>query len=195
VDLRALLVGEERRGRLLDQLLVAALQGAVPGADHDHVAVGVGEHLRLDVARLVEVTLDEALAAPERGDRLAGGALEQGRDLLGGAGDLEAAAATAERGLDRDRQPVAGGERDDLVGVLDRLGGAGHQRGTGALRDVPGGDLVAEVPDRLRGRADPGQARVQYGLGELGVLGEEAVPRVYGVGLRLLRDVDQLVDA
>ena len=71
---RPLLVGEERRGRLLDQLLVAALQRAVAGADDDHVAVLVGEHLRLDVARAVEVALDEALAPAERGDRLAGGA-------------------------------------------------------------------------------------------------------------------------
>ncbi len=37
-----LLFGEEGGGGLLDELLVAALQGAVPGA-HDHdVAVGVG---------------------------------------------------------------------------------------------------------------------------------------------------------
>ena len=66
-----LLVGEERRGRLLDQLLVAALQRAVAGGDHDHVAVGVGQALGLDVPGPVQVALDEALAAAEGGDRLA----------------------------------------------------------------------------------------------------------------------------
>ena len=66
VEPRDLVVGEERRGRLLDQLLVAALQRAVAGGDDDDVAVLVGEALGLDVARLVEELLDEALAAAER---------------------------------------------------------------------------------------------------------------------------------
>ena len=103
VDLLALRVGQERRGRLLDQLLEAALQRAVAGARDDDVAVLVGDHLRLDVARLVQVALDEALAAAERRDGLAGGRLEQLGDLLDGAGHLHAAAAAAERRLDRDR--------------------------------------------------------------------------------------------
>src|SRR3712207_4600755 len=37
VDARPLLVGEERRGGLLDQLLVAPLQRAVASANDDHV--------------------------------------------------------------------------------------------------------------------------------------------------------------
>ena len=36
-------------------------------------------------------------------------------------------------------------ERDDLVGVLDRVLGAGDQRGADLLRDVAGLDLVAEA--------------------------------------------------
>ena len=48
----------------------------------------------------------------------------------------------------------------------------------GLVGDVPGGDLVAEVDDRLRGGADPGQPGVDDGLGEVGVLGEEAVAGV-----------------
>ena len=46
------------------------------------IAVLVGEHLRLDVARPVEVPLDEALAAAECADRLAYGAVVQLWDLL-----------------------------------------------------------------------------------------------------------------
>jgi hypothetical protein len=56
---------------LLDELLVAALQRAVARRDDDDVALGIREALRLDVARLVEVLLHEALAAAEGGDRLA----------------------------------------------------------------------------------------------------------------------------
>ena len=72
VEALDLVGGEVRRGGLLDQLLVAPLQGAVAGRDHDDVAVLVGQALGLDVARLVEVPLDEALAATEGRDRLTG---------------------------------------------------------------------------------------------------------------------------
>src|SRR5690606_39975149 len=105
-QLGVLLRGEERRGRLLDELLVAALQRAVARGDDDDRAVVVGEALGLDVAGPVEEPLAEALATAEGGGRLAHGGGEHLRDLLGGAGDLEAAPAAAERGLDRDRQPV-----------------------------------------------------------------------------------------
>ena len=119
-----LLVGQERRGRLLDDLLVAALQRAVAGADDDDLAVLVGEDLCLDVPRLVEVALDEALAATERRDRLADRAVEQLGDLVAVAGDLQAAAAAAVRRLDRDRQAVLVGEREHLVDAVDRVRGA-----------------------------------------------------------------------
>ena len=98
-----LLVGQERRGRLLDELLVAALQRAVAGGDDHDVAVLVGQHLGLDVPRAVEVLLDEALAAAEGGHRLAHGRVVELGDLLHRARDLQAATAAAEGRLDGDR--------------------------------------------------------------------------------------------
>ena len=189
-----LVVGEERRGRLLDQLLVATLERAVAGGDDDDVAVLVGQALGLDVPRLVEELLDQALAAAERADRLADRGLVELGDLLQRAGDLEAATTTTEDRLDRHGQAVGLGERDDLVGVLDRVLGARRQRGVGLLRDVLGLGLVAEVLDRRRRRADPGQARVDDRLREAGVLGEEAVAGVHRVGAGLLGDGDDLRD-
>ena len=47
-----------RRRRLLDELLVATLDRAVALAEEEHGAVRVGEDLRLDVARVLEVPLD-----------------------------------------------------------------------------------------------------------------------------------------
>ena len=176
------------------QLLVAALQRAVAGGDHDHVAVLVGQALGLDVARLVEELLHQALTASEGADRLADGGVEGVGDLLDRAGDLEAAAAAAVDGLDGDREAVVLRERHDLVGVLDRVLGAGGQRSVRPLRDVLGLRLVAEVLDRLRRRADPHQPGVDHGLGEVGVLGEEAVAGVHRVGAGLLRGGDDLLD-
>jgi hypothetical protein len=146
------------------------------------------------VPRLVEEPLDEALAAAERRDGLADGGVEQLGDLLHGAGHLQPATATAERGLDGHGEPVLLREGDDLVGVLDRLLGARHQRCAHLHGDVAGLHLVAEGDDRLGGGADPGEPGVENRLGEVGVLGQEAVARVDGVGTGLLRGVEDLLD-
>jgi hypothetical protein len=156
--------------------------------------VRVGQHLRLDVARLVEVALDEALAAPERGDGLADRRLVELADLLALPRDLHPASAAAERGLDRDREPVLVGEGLDLVRAGHRFRGAGDERRARARGDVPGGDLVAEIADGLRGGPDPGDPCVDHGLGELGVLGEEAVAGVDTVGACRARRPDHLVE-
>jgi hypothetical protein len=195
VDAAPLVVGEKRRRRLLYQLLKASLQRTVAGAgDHD-VVVLVGDHLGFDVAGLVQILLDEALAAAERGDRLAGGRIEQVRDLLDGVRDLHAASAATVRGLDRHRDAVLLGERDHVFRRRHRILGAGRHRCVGAFGDVAGRHLVAQVADRLRGRTDPDQARVDHGLREVGVLGEEPVAGVDGVRPRLGRGCQDLVDA
>ncbi len=186
--------GQERRWRLLDELLVAALQRAVAGADDDDGAMGVGQHLCLDVPGAVEIPLHETLAAAEGADRLPHRGLVQLRNLLRGAGHLEPATPTAERGLDRDRQPVLLGEGEHLIGTGDRVGRAGNQRSAGSRGDVPCGDLVAEIADRLRGRTDPGESGVDDGLGEFGVLGQEPVSRVDGVRAGPGGDVEQFAD-
>ena len=56
---------EQRRGRLLDDLLVAALDGAFALAQVDDVAVLVAQHLDLDVARVLDELLDEHAVVAE----------------------------------------------------------------------------------------------------------------------------------
>ena len=58
-------------------------------------------------------------------------------------------------------------------------GDGGHAR---ALDGALGGGLGAHQADRFRRRADEDDARRRAGLGELGVLGEEAVAGVDGLG-------------
>ena len=78
---RAARVVHHRRGRLLDHLLVAALERALALAEVEHLPVAVGEHLHLDVARALEVALDEHAAVAERGRRLAPGGVERRAEL------------------------------------------------------------------------------------------------------------------
>ena len=65
-----------RRGRLLDQLLVPALDGALALAEGEHAPLPVGQDLDLDVARRDERLLHIEAAVPECGARLGRGALE-----------------------------------------------------------------------------------------------------------------------
>ena len=150
--------------------------------------------LRLDVTRLVEILLDEALAATERRDGLARRRLEELGNLVARPRHLEAATAAAERRLDRHRQPVRVDELEHLVGVRDGVEGSGCERSSDLLGDVPGRHLVAEALDRVGARTDPGQTGTDDRACEIGVLRQEAVARVNGVGSRAPRHGEQLVD-
>ena len=71
----AQLGADHGRGRLLDHLLMPALEGALALAEGDHPAVEVAHHLDLDVARVDDVLLEvdrvvaEARARPRSGRR------------------------------------------------------------------------------------------------------------------------------
>lgn len=166
-------VGQAGRGGFLDHLLVAALEGAVAGAERPDGAVPVAEDLHLDVAARGQVGLDEDLAVAEGGERFGGGRLQGGGQLVQGLDDAHPASAAAGRRLDEDGQDVLG----DGAGVErpeERHSGVGHE--------FLGAGLGGHRLDRLGVRPDPGEPGVLDGAGEAGVLGEEAVPGVDGVG-------------
>ncbi len=154
----------------------------------------VREDLGLHVAWLVEVALHEALTPAEGRGRLAHGALEQLGQFVGAPGDLEPAPTATERRLDRYWQPVLVGEGHNLVDAGDGVGGTRCQRRTHGEGDVTGRGLVAQAPDRLGRRSDPGQTRLDDRLGEVGVFREEAVPGMDRVGAACPADIEDLVD-
>jgi methylmalonyl-CoA mutase N-terminal domain/subunit len=188
------LLGDPGCRRLLDQLLVAALQGAVPLPEVDRGAVEVGQHLDLHVAGPLEVPLQVALAPAEGRLRLAAGRDERLAHLVTAVHDLHAAAAAAEHGLDRDRVAVLVPEGHRDLGIVGGLAGPGHDRDTGGVGDGAGGELVAHLGDGLGRRSDEHEPRVGDGLGEGRVLGQEPVARMDRVGAGTLRGVDDLVD-
>ena len=163
-------------------------------AQHDDVAMRVRDDLGFHMARLVEELLDEAFAAAERGHGLAHGRGVQVGHLVHAPRHLDATPATAIGRLDRDRQAVLFRKGQYLVGMVHRPGRAGHQRRTDLQCQLAGLHLVAQRGDGGRRRADPGETGIDHGLGEAGVLGQEAVAGVHGVGTAFPCDSQQLVD-
>ena len=97
------LVVDRRRRRLLDELLMPALDRAVALAEVDDVPVRVGEHLHLDVPRILEIALDEDRGVGEVRLALAPRGLERPLELVLGLDDLEPLATSTRRRLDRQR--------------------------------------------------------------------------------------------
>ena len=95
-----------------------------------------------------------------------------------------AAAAAARRGLEQHRILHRLGDGARLLHRGYRPGRARHQRHAQPAHGVLGRDLVAHQPDVVRRRADEGEAMRFHHLGESGVLAEEAVARMNGVGAR-----------
>ena len=186
-------VVEERRRRLLDHLLVAALDRALALPQVDDVAVRIAQHLDLDVARLLDEFLDEdAIVAEARlGLRLARG--EALARLLVVVRHAQALAAAAGGGLDHHRIADVLRDLHRRVDVGDHVGVAGDRAHLGKCRELLGGDLVAHRGDGFVLGADEDDARRLEVAREALVLGKEAVARMHGLRARGLARLDDLV--
>ena len=174
---------------------MAALDGAVPLAEMDHVPVRVGKHLHLDVAGILEVALDVDAPVGEVLLPFALGRLERALGLVGRGDELHPLAAAAGRGLDDQRVADLVAEAQHLGHRLDRLGRARDDRDAGRLHRGARLRLRPHQLDRRAGRADPRDPRLLDRSSELGVLGEEAVAGMDRVGAGLSRRVqDPLAD-
>jgi hypothetical protein len=165
-DVLAELRTDRRRGRLLDELLVAALNRAVALTEMEHGAVVVGEDLHLDVPRVGNELLhvdgrvgEVRLALPLSGR-------ERALRLPGGLDDLEALSPSPCRGLDRERPAELVAQPTDLGCRRDRLRRAGNDRDSCAPHQLPGRHLRSHHLDRLGRRTDPDQPRIRAGTGE-----------------------------
>ena len=147
----------------------------------DHVALAVGQDLELDVAGAEDQLFHIELPVPEAGHRLRLGGGVEGRQVLGGVHPAHAAAAAAGAGLDEDGVADGPGDLQGLLGAGDGAVGAGDHRHAIGAHQVPGGGFVAHLPDHVSGGADELQSALLAQVGELRVLGEEAVARVDGV--------------
>jgi hypothetical protein len=182
------------RGRLLDQLLVAALDRALTLEQVDHVAVLVGEELDLDVAGGIQPAFEEDGGVAEGGRRLAAGRVDGGGQAGRVVDDPHADAAAAVGRLDQQRVAdllPRGGQQ--IAGTRNRR--AWEHRNSRLRRDPAGFELVAEGGQDLRRGADPAEPGGQDRLGELRLLGQESVAGVDGVGAGAAGGVEDGVGA
>src|SRR5262249_61060795 len=115
----------------LDDLLVAALDGALALEQVHRVAVAVGEDLDLDVARAEDRLLHVHPVVPEGVLGLAPRARERAAELGGGADEPQALAPPPRRGLQHDREAHAlrlGPYRARVGARLPAPGDRGHAR-------------------------------------------------------------------
>ena len=121
---------EGGRRRLLDELLVPALDRALALAEGEHAAVGVAEHLDLDVTSRRDELLDVHGAVSERRLRLGTRRLERTLELVVGLDEAHPLPPAPRRGLDQHRKA---GLRCRTAELLEpgRLAGAGHERNAG----------------------------------------------------------------
>src|SRR5206468_5501057 len=126
---------------------VPALDGAVALAEEEDVAVRVGEHLRLDVARVLEVALDVDRVVGEIRLAFSPRRLECTLRLVRVAYDLETLAASAGGGLDRERPAELFPQAHQLTGGLERLRRARHDRHACVAHSLARRDLRAHRLD------------------------------------------------
>ncbi len=172
---------------------MAALDRAVPLEEVDDAALAVGEDLHLDVTGFDHRLLQEDRGVAEGGGGLAGGGLD-GLAQLGGVLDAAHAAPAAARDrLDEDGEADVVGGAHEFVHVGGGRGGAEH-RYARLAGGVHGAGLVAGQFEDPGAGPDEGDAGLFAGPGERGVLGQEPVARVDGVGSRPAGGADDLLD-
>ena len=148
----------------------------------DDVAVLVGQDLELDVARVLHVALEVDGPVAKGGLGLLLRLLQQRQKLALGHRQAHAAAAAACRRLDHHGEADLPRDLDRLGLVLDQAVGTGHRGHAGGLHRVARRRLVPHHADVLRARADELDAVVGADVDKGGVLREETVTRVDGVG-------------
>ena len=182
-------LGHQDGRRLLHHLLVPALDRALPVEQVQHGAVGVPDDLDLDVTGGLEVALEEHLVRTEGGRPPRAGPPPRHRPVrpahARGAcrGPPPPADALTRRGYPT---PAAAAQRaaSSAPVATTTLG----RTGTPACgRHLLGPRLVPHDAHGLGRRPDPDDAGRRTGLGQGGVLGQEPVAGMQGVGPGRLR--------
>ncbi len=178
------------RGSFFNQLLVAALDGALAFKERGHVAVLVGQHLKFDVAGILNELFHVELAVAEGVGGFGAGCMEEIGKVVGSAHDAHAASAAAGLGLEDY------GEADLLCPVLRFFNGgndavgAGKDGHLGLLHCLAGFFLFTHEARDFRRRSDELDIRGATDFSEVRVLAHEAVAGMNRIDVRDFRSRD-----
>ena len=182
LHLLAQLIGQHRRRAFLNELLVAALRGAVALAQGDGI-FAIGQHLDLNVADIRQEALDVDRRVIERGLCLVHDLVEILFQRVLGFHDAHTATTTTGGSLNQQREAGVMGNLQGLVELGDHAVGARHGGNTGGLSDALGRDLVTHQADVLGRRANKADLFFFHHADKIRLFGQEAVARVNGIRL------------
>ena len=170
---------------------MAALQGTFALAEVDHVAVAVAQNLNLDVAAVLDQALDVNLGIAEGAAGFARGIAQRGLQIGLAVHAAHAFSAAAGNCLQKDGVAIGGAECARFL-QRDAVAGSGNHRRAGGDGGLAGGGLRSHAADGIRRRADEHQAGVFARGREIGILAEESVARMDGLGAVLAGRVEDL---
>ncbi len=185
---------EQRRRRLLDDLLIAALDRAFALAEVDDIAVLVAKHLNFDMARIRDELFDENALIAERRLCLRARARKPLLHVGLAVRNAHALAAAPRARLDHDGIADLLRNPDGLRFIFDHPKMTGDGRHLGSRGRLLQLDLVAHRRDRLRVRPDKDDAGSRQRFRKRLALGEKTVARVHGLRAALLAGGDDLFD-
>ena len=186
---------DERGGTLFDHLLVTPLNRAFAFEQVHGVAVGIGEHLYLDVARALEGLLQVEPVVTKRAARFSGSAPGRGSELRGLTHEAKPLAATSRGGFEHHREADTRRLGCQCRVVGHGLEGARDDRHAGGDGDAARRGLLAHLLDHVGGRANEANLGRFAGTSEVSVFGKEAVAGVDRLRTRAPRRVQDALDA
>ena len=163
---------------------MTALHRAVTVSKDDHVALGVGEDLKLDVPRFFQVALHVNSVVSER--RLGFAACQLPRVQQCGLGMNDSHAFTTPPGssLDDDRVANPSGDADDGVGIV-RQGsiGTGYTGYPGLAHHFDRRDFIPHQADSFGCRPDKNKAAFFYVLCKISIFSQKTITRMDSTGI------------
>src|SRR6266481_10027631 len=183
-------LGHARGRRFFQQFLVTPLNAAFALAQADHVAMGVSQHLKFNMARALNELLHVKIAVAEGCGSFRLGRVEQRLKFRFAADHAHAAPAAAGGRFYDHRVADLRGPLTRFFGRADHPIGSGENRNIGTLHRLARFFLFPHQPDDLRWRPNELDLRTLTYLGEVGVLAQQPIAGMDGVNIGDFRRAD-----
>ena len=167
------------RRRLLDDFLITALYGTLTFIQMNNISVMVSQHLHLDMSRILNVLLHKNRPISEILLRLTGGPFQLLLQVLFSPDDMHTFAATTCCRFDQHRIRHLGGLLQNLLLASCETK---SDRNAFLYGNVSGRNLIAHQTNHLRIWTNENQVVRSTRFSQLGILREEAVTRMDGIG-------------